>query len=913
MVGRVGSSASGRLLPRGLRGIVAAAALATACAEAPTGKKVAAAPLAESGLRRLLPGPTSAGIPWTIDSAWHRAPLATSDPEKTVAPKFASAFEDDGAASAWRIDARFGALVDPSAPTRGVAPANVRDGALELPERASVAALVVAASPITPYVLTFRVRGAATGRETRLFVHEFAHDWSEVRDAARLLSETRAEGEVEEVLEVADVAASEQGDARGDRLLRPRRGAPDADGWTTWRVEWSSRWRTRSLALSFCGSSDGASAIDDVRLVELPARALLGLPAGAPENFDLPRPWESLDAARRVTKVRSEWESRRALLLPRGGKARATIAARDGAGGAGGRVELGLAIVREERLCAREPCRATVRVTWNGDVRDHPLELRFDAPTGWQEVVLPLPAGGGAATLAFEVLADPAGARDDDALIAVSDPLLFATDPAAAPAADAPWNVVIVSLDTLRADRLGRMRGGKSLTPRLDALAAESVRFTHALANASYTLPSHVSLFTGKRPGDHGVLTVFDAFDGDHSANLARLLAERGWATAAFTSGGMLNAVFCGIDVGFDRYGEIDALLTPDDRLRDSSPLQQRAAWNRALAQRRRLDADVLPWLRGHRGAPFLLFLHSYLTHNYQPEPALRAEFTRGLPATPLELHGAAPYRHQLCSDYLATGVGKGDRRFEFHGDGRQEFVAERDLPWLEALYDATVAQADRDVGRLLDALEQQGLAQRTIVVVTSDHGEEFLEHGDLSHARTLFDEILRVPLLIRVPGIAPRVVDEPVELIDVAPTLLARLGLAADPRMRGDDLLADGFEARRVTIHEGAGGVAATMTRRAARMRDGKLVIVSPLAARGDGALSSALQQQLGALGYLPGHDGRDLPPELAPEYYDLALDPREQRDLAHDEARTKPQSLRMGELAQELGAAPFGKTRGE
>jgi arylsulfatase A-like enzyme len=471
---------------------------------------------------------------------------------------------------------------------------------------------------------------------------------------------------------------------------------------------------------------------------------------------------------------------------------------------------------------------------------------------------------------------------------------------------------VIVSLDTLRADRLGRMRDGKSLTPRLDALAAESVRFTHALANASYTLPSHVSLFTSQRPGDHGVLFVFDAFDAGRSPNVARLLAARGFATAAFTSGGMLNAGFCGIDVGFDRYGEVDALLTADDRLRDSAPLQQRAAWNRELARRRRLDADVLPWLRSHRGAPFLLFLHSYLTHNYQPEPELRAEFTRGLPATPLELHGAAPYRAQLCTDYLASGIGKGDRRFGFRGDGQQQFVAERDLPWFEALYDATVAQADRDVGRLLDALEQDGLAQRTLVVVTSDHGEEFLEHGDLSHARTLFDEILRVPLLIRVPGMAPRVVDEPVELIDVAPTLLARLGIAPDPRMRGSDLLAPGFEARRITIHEGAGVGDPSRTRRAARMRDGKLIVVAPLAARGDARLSAAAHDQLEALGYLLGHDGRELPPELVPEYYDLALDPREQRDLAHDEAREKKQSLRMAELAQELGAAPFGRTEG-
>src|SRR5262249_33561583 len=144
------------------------------------------------------------------------------------------------------------------------------------------------------------------------------------------------------------------------------------------------------------------------------------------------------------------------------------------------------------------------------------------------------------------------------------------------------------------------------------------------------------------------------------------------------------------------------------------------------------------------------------------------------------------------------------DERIEFVGDGEHRFMPKRDLPWVEALYDATVAQADRDVGTILASLEELGLTKNTIVVVTSDHGEEMLEHGDLGHARTLFDETRRVPLVMGTPGAAPRATDEPVESIDLAPTLLARMGLPVDPRMRGADLLAPGFEPRDVTIHEG-------------------------------------------------------------------------------------------------------------
>jgi arylsulfatase A-like enzyme len=345
-------------------------------------------------------------------------------------------------------------------------------------------------------------------------------------------------------------------------------------------------------------------------------------------------------------------------------------------------------------------------------------------------------------------------------------------------------------------------------------------------------------------------------------------------------------------------------MLSPNDSLRQIAPLQDRLDYNRSLGEACRLADHVIPWLACHRDAPFFLFLHTYLIHDYQPEPELAARFTRGLPPTPLRISGPLPYVAQISEKRLQE-QGHADPRFSFKGDGEHEFVAARDLPWVEALYDATVAQADRDLGRLLDELDQFGLRDKTIVVVVADHGEEFLEHGDLSHARTLFDEILRVPLMLRIPGVAPRTVDAPVELIDLAPTLLARMHVAADPRMQGRDLLAADWE-EQLTIHEGVevgvagAGAAERRTLRAARNRGAKLTLLQKL---GPGLaavpLSNDALDRLKAIGYLGGSVGKG-------GFFDLKDDPRELRDLSLDPTLDPRHASQLVELLRELERAP-------
>jgi arylsulfatase A-like enzyme len=886
--------------------LVAGALALPGCGAGPASGRAARAGEAAPRCARLLPGPLGEGVAWEIDSAWHRSPLPAARPEEGLEPALRSDFERaaDPAAAGWLAHESFAQLLPAGAP--GSPPAEVRAGRLLLEGAGSVAARIVPAAPLTPCVLSLRVRAPdAAARERRLFVIELSEDPSSLGSPLAIARRILDGGIVLGQIELGSDPAP-GGSAGASRRERAQIGPRSADGFKTWRHELTTGWSTRALALVAMGSAAPGRPVelDDVALHLLPARALLGLPAGRLHSacFELPRPFENLDASLRATKVRCDWECRRALLLPRGASARCHFRLPSG----GGALELGLAIVREERLTAGGPLRERAIVRVGSETREVELRLDADSPSGWLDLSFLLRDAARAdedAELEIRVAGEDS---PEGPLVAASDPLLFSRRPDLPPALGAPPNLLFVSLDTLRADRLGRVVRGRSLTPRLDRLAAQCAVFSTALASSSYTLPSHVSMFTSQRPGEHGVLTVFDAFSPQRSPSLAEIAARHGYATAAFTSGGMLNAEFCGIDRGFDRFDEIDALLSPDDRLRRNAPLRGREGYNRRLAEMRRLDRSVLPWLAAHRGTPFVLFMHTYLVHNYQPEPQLLEELTRGLPPTPLRLSGPVPYRRFLSDAYLRT-VALGDDRFAFSGEGPHEFEPARDLPWIEARYDATVAQADRDVGRLLDQLDALGLARSTIVVVTSDHGEELLEHGDLSHARTLFDEILRVPLLVRAPGMAPRVVQEPVELIDLAPTLLSLMGLPVDPRMRGADLAAEPFEPRDVTIHEGIevqnarDAQGRPLTLRAARARSGKLILLTPMEPkRAPGFVNEAgLLERLRGLGYLGGG-------EAAGGFFDLRQDPGEQADLSARGSLSPAQASRMAELARRLLEAP-------
>jgi arylsulfatase A-like enzyme len=271
--------------------------------------------------------------------------------------------------------------------------------------------------------------------------------------------------------------------------------------------------------------------------------------------------------------------------------------------------------------------------------------------------------------------------------------------------------VILVTIDTLRADRVGVYGYARGRTPVIDALARRGTRFDRAYAAAPITLTSHASLLSGRYPQGHGArhngLRVNDSVP-----LLAEAFAKGGFATGAFVAAFPLDRRF-GLHRGFQTYG---------DRMPRSA----------GVAENERPGSEVVDeavaWLRTQESSRFFLWVHLFEPH--------------------------APYG------------------------------ATWDTRPVETRYDDEVAEADRQVGRLLDALGDE--EDRAIVAVAADHGEAFGEHGEIAHSIFVYDTTLRVPLVLAGPGIDAREVDSPVSLVDVAPTLAHLAGL---PRFDADGI----------------------------------------------------------------------------------------------------------------------------
>ncbi len=292
-----------------------------------------------------------------------------------------------------------------------------------------------------------------------------------------------------------------------------------------------------------------------------------------------------------------------------------------------------------------------------------------------------------------------------------------------------PDNVVIISIDTLRADRVGAYGWTRARTPALDALARAGTRFERAYATAPITLTSHASLLTGRYPPGHGARHNGMRVSGD-VRTLAHTLAARGMATGAFIGAFPLDRRF-GLAGGFaDGYSDT---MPRDDRGRARNERPGRVVMDEALA-----------WLAARGTRPFFAWIHLFEPH--------------------------APYE----GDSSPGGVGAGARS-----------ASDR--------YDDEVARADREVQRLIDALQARN--DTTLVVATADHGESFGEHGEIGHSLFVYDTTLRVPLIVAAVGRASggaggRIVQAPVSLVDVVPTIHELLALPP-PDADGTSLVA--------------------------------------------------------------------------------------------------------------------------
>lgn len=311
-------------------------------------------------------------------------------------------------------------------------------------------------------------------------------------------------------------------------------------------------------------------------------------------------------------------------------------------------------------------------------------------------------------------------------------------------------NLVLVTVDTLRADVLGTY-GGPVPTPAFDALAAGGVLVRQAFTPTPTTGPAHASLLTGHHPWVHGVLDNAVPLGGD-LPTLAELARHHGLAAAAFVSSYVLHPRF-GLDRGFDVY----ELVATEDALWRG---ERREAF---YARGETTTARALAWLTAHRarsGTPFLLWIHWFDPHlPYTPPPEL-----------------ALPPTHPV--DLAGKTVPPGLR-------------GPQDLKQKIRDYRGEVRYVDAQLARLVEGLRGLGLLEETALVVTSDHGEGLGDHGILGHGEHLFEEQIRVPLLLRAPGLPAGAVREGgVQLEDLLPTALALLGRAPPADLDGRDLV---------------------------------------------------------------------------------------------------------------------------
>lgn len=321
---------------------------------------------------------------------------------------------------------------------------------------------------------------------------------------------------------------------------------------------------------------------------------------------------------------------------------------------------------------------------------------------------------------------------------------------------DEPANLLLITIDTLRPDHLGCFGNPGARTPNLDALAESGVLFETTIASAPSTAPSHATMMTALSQRAHGVLANGQKLS-EGIVTLAERLHAAGYATGAVVSAGVL-APRTGLDRGFDAY--IRAYERPG---RKNEVSIAESTFTRAL-----------PWIRQHANGRYFLWVHLYDPHQPYEAPGVLGEF-----ADPSYEGRMKKWDEMLLLSWNRLGT-----------------IPARDARHINARYDAEVSYVDAQVGRFLSALDDAGVLGRTLVCVTSDHGETLGEHaGYFGHVHQLYDTTLRVPLIFSRPGApdlvpAGRIVSRSARLLDLAPTCLDLLRLPPMERVEGRSLL---------------------------------------------------------------------------------------------------------------------------
>ena len=336
-------------------------------------------------------------------------------------------------------------------------------------------------------------------------------------------------------------------------------------------------------------------------------------------------------------------------------------------------------------------------------------------------------------------------------------------------AGDAPRpHVVLISLDTLRADHVGAYGYGRPTTPHLDGFARDAFLFERAYSSSSHTLPAHASMLTGLEPSHHGLLADDDVL-GRGVGTLAESLGRAGYRTAGFVNGGYLHEKF-GLARGFDHYDFVAGQRPRADRSgtgrNAGETVEAVGAWLDATGESEPMEE------------PLFLFVHLFDVHSdwgrlpYEAPGAERARFE-----SPRPEDGAFDPGDESASVHM------------LRLNDRGAALTDAELDWMVSLYDAGIAYTDAQVERLFTLLRDRGILEDSIVIVTADHGEEFQEHGRLLHEQ-VYEELIRVPLLLRVPGRGAGRIGAIVRHVDLLPTVLELVGLPTPENVAGRSLV---------------------------------------------------------------------------------------------------------------------------
>jgi len=331
--------------------------------------------------------------------------------------------------------------------------------------------------------------------------------------------------------------------------------------------------------------------------------------------------------------------------------------------------------------------------------------------------------------------------------------LILACGAVACGGADAPGtaaparpNVLVFLVDAARADHFGAYGYARDTTPHADAFAATATRFTRAVSDGSFTFASVSALFTGLAPERTGLLSARRL--GDDLSLLAEVAREAGYRTRGYSENPYVTPAF-GFDRGFD----------------DFQTTLDYAAWKQNTREfehsdsRSGIDA-MLDFMDAPSERPFLAYVHLLRPHNPYAPPA------------------------DVAGRFGATDAERdGDTGFLLSLDKQKRLLHPKRMENIRALYDENLAAADAAFGRMLDGMRERGLLDETVVVLLSDHGEGFREHGRLLHGSAPFEEMIRIPLVVRVPGVAAGVVEHPVQLSDVGALLSQVVGGARPAR----------------------------------------------------------------------------------------------------------------------------------